>query len=95
MNKFSYLFAPALVLATIGSACAQDYPIMDMVADNVIQKYQQATCEELWLQKGAPKTPSEVRALHLLQGDPAMRTAFINKVAPTIVNKMFSCGMIP
>ena len=31
----------------------------------------------------------------MLQGDPQMRAAFINKVAGPIANKMFECGMIP
>jgi len=31
----------------------------------------------------------------LLQSDPQMRAAFINKVAPSIANKMFDCGLIP
>ena len=29
------------------------------------------------------------------KSDPQMRTAFINKVAAPIANKMFECGMIP
>jgi hypothetical protein len=32
--------------------------------------------------------------VQLLQGDPQMRAAFINKVAAPIANKMFECGMI-
>ena len=31
----------------------------------------------------------------MLKSDPQMRTAFLNKVAAPIVNKMFECGMIP
>jgi hypothetical protein len=31
----------------------------------------------------------------MLRNDPAMRTAFFNKVSAPIVNKMFECGMIP
>jgi hypothetical protein len=31
----------------------------------------------------------------LLQSDPQPRTAFLNKVAGPISNKMFECGMIP
>jgi hypothetical protein len=37
----------------------------------------------------------EQRVIGLLQSDPQMRTAFINKVAAPIANKMFECGMIP
>jgi hypothetical protein len=33
--------------------------------------------------------------VQLLRGDPQARTAFLDKVAGPIVNKMFECGMIP
>lgn len=83
----------ALLLPAV--AGAQDYPIMNRVADKVIQKYQNATCEQLWQERGQPKPPMEQEAVQLLQGDPQMRAAFINKVAAPIANKMFECGMIP
>jgi hypothetical protein len=75
----------------------QQYPIMDKVADKVIQKYQTSTCEQLWLKKSekAPPTPEEQKAIIFLKNDPQMRAAFINKIAPPIANKMFDCGMIP
>jgi hypothetical protein len=78
---------------------AQDFPILDQIAQRVIQKYQQSTCEQLWqerAQKGkAPKPQMEQEALQMLKSDPQMRSAFINKVAAPIANKMFDCGMIP
>src|SRR5207247_8378128 len=78
---------------------AQQYPIMDRIAEKVIQKYQQSTCEQLWeerAQKGkAPKPQMEQEALEMLKSDQQMRAAFINKVAAPIANKMFECGMIP
>jgi hypothetical protein len=87
-----------LLLAAAGVAYAQ-YPIMDRVANTVIQKYQSATCEQLWQERaagqGAPKPAEEQRAITILRGDPNMRTAFLNKVAAPIANKMFECGMIP
>jgi len=69
--------------------------ILDMVANKVIGKYQSASCEQLWQQKGEPKSQEEQRAVQFLRDDPQARTAFINKVAGPIVNKMFECGMIP
>ena len=78
-----------------GIAYAQQFPILDMVAGKVIQKYQSSSCEQLWQAKGAPKSPEEQRVIGLLQNDPQMRTAFINQVAAPIANKMFECGMIP
>jgi hypothetical protein len=75
----------------------QQYPIMDKVADKIIQKYQTSTCEQLWLKKSekTPPTPEEQKAITFLKSDPQMRAAFITKVAPPIANKMFDCGMIP
>ncbi len=94
MSKRSYLFALALALLVVGVAGAQ-FPILDMVANNVIQKYQQATCEQLWEQKGKPKTQEEQDVIQFLRNDPQMRTVFLNKVAAPVANKMFECGMIP
>ena len=78
----------------LGIAQAQ-YPVMDMVAQKVIQKYQSASCEQLWAQKAQPKSEQEQRLIGLLKSDPQLRTAFMNKVAGPIANKMFDCGMIP
>jgi hypothetical protein len=78
---------------------AQDFPVLDQIGAKVVQKYQQATCEQLWeerAQKGkAPKPQMEQEALQMLKSDQQMRSAFINKVAAPIANKMFECGMIP
>jgi len=93
MSKRLTLIAAA-VCFTAGIAYAQ-YPILDMVAGKVVQKYQNASCEQLWEKKGAPKSPEEQRVIGLLKNDPQMRTAFINQVAAPIANKMFECGMIP
>ena len=93
MSKRLTLIAVALCV-TAGIAYAQ-YPILDMVADRVVQKYQGSSCEQLWQKRGEPKSMEEQRVIGLLQSDPQMRTAFINKVAAPIANKMFECGMIP
>ena len=88
------LLALVFALMSAGVAVAQ-YPILDMVADRVIQKYQQSTCEQLWEQRSKPKSAQEQELVRLLRTDPQMRTAFINKVAAPVVNKMFECAMIP
>jgi hypothetical protein len=95
MTKRSCLLALAIVLLYAGIARAQEYPIMNMMADKVIQKYEQASCQDLWQKKGKSKSEREQQAIELLRSDPRMRKAFIDKVSPTIVNKMFECGMIP
>lgn len=86
-----YLAAPALFLAGVATA---QYPIMDMVAQKVIQRYQSSTCEDLWAKRGQ-HGPEEQRLIGFLRSDPAMRQAFINQVAGPVVNKMFECGMVP
>jgi hypothetical protein len=92
----------AIMLASfclVSAAHAQDFPILDEIAQKVIAKYQNATCEQLWEEKakkqGQPKSEREQRAIEILQGDPQMQAAFFSKVATPIVTKMFQCGMIP
>jgi hypothetical protein len=94
MTKRVCLFAMLLALLVVGVAGAQ-FPILDMIADKVVQKYNQATCEQLWEQRGKPKSADEQEVINLLRSDPTMRTAFINKVAAPVANKLFECGMIP
>jgi hypothetical protein len=94
MKKSFYFLALAAMLVLVGSVYAQEL-IVDMIADKVIQKYQQSTCEQLWQQKGQPKSPREQEIVQKLRDNPGIRTEFINKVAAPIANKMFECGMIP
>ncbi len=95
MSRKFFIIAVVLVLFCAGIAGAQEYPIMEKVAAKVIQKYQQSSCEQLWKEKSEPKSSKEQEVLQILKSDPQMRSAFINKISPTIVNKMFECGMIP
>jgi hypothetical protein len=97
MVRRPYLFALLLSLVFLSVSDAQQFPIMDRIADKVIQKYQQSTCEQLWQKKTDKAPPSEMeqKAIQALKSDPQMRTAFINKVAAPIANKMFECGLIP
>jgi len=92
--KRSCLWAPTLVLLFASGSGAQ-YPALDALAGKVVQKYQQATCEQLLEKKGQPKSPQELEVIKLLRSDPARRAAFLDKVAGPIANKMFECGMIP
>jgi replication initiation and membrane attachment protein DnaB len=88
--------AMALVLLYVTVAAAQ-YPLLDMIAGKVVQKYQTATCEQLWQEKSEKKQPTqqEKQLIQLLRSDAKMRAEFINKIAPPVVNKMFECGMVP
>jgi hypothetical protein len=94
MTKRFWLLAAVLAVAYVGVAGAQSL-IVDMIADKVIGKYQQATCQQLWQQKSAPKSATEQEAIQKLRANPQIRTEFINKIAGPVVNKMFECGMIP
>ena len=100
---FRKIASTSFVTSAIALFCAavnaQDFPILDQIADKVVQKYQSATCEQLWQERARkgkkPESPMEQRALEMLKADTQMRSAFINKVAAPIANKMFECGMIP
>jgi hypothetical protein len=96
MRKRYFLLGSVLALLGLTAAVAQ-YPIMNSIAAKVIQKYQTSSCEQLYQQKAEkpPPGPEEQKLIQLLKGDPQMRAAFINKIAPPIANKMFDCGMIP
>ena len=77
----------------------QQYPLADMLAQKIIDKYTNSTCVQLAEQKSekptGEKAAMEQRVVAALKADPQMRTYFINKVAAPIANKMFECGMIP
>ena len=94
MTKRLFPLAIALTLVVAGVAGAQ-HAMLDMAANHVVQKYQQASCEQLWEQKGKPKSPREQEIIQFLRSDPQMRAEFINKIAAPVANKMFDCGMIP
>ncbi len=95
MSKSRWFLVSIPVALVVGVVYAQQFPMLDAVANKVVQKYQSSSCEQLWEKKGQPKSPEEQRVVGLLKGDPAMRTEFINRVAAPIANKMFECGMIP
>jgi hypothetical protein len=98
LNRFlPFLVLPCLLLAT--AADSQDFPVVDKIAQKLISKYQNATCEQLWQEKaqgqGQPKSAEEQRAIQILQQNPDMQAALFSQVATPIVTKMFQCGMIP
>src|SRR5262245_35032713 len=77
----------------------QQYPLADMLAQKIIDKYTNSTCVQLATQKSekptGEKAAMEQRVIGALKQDPQMRQYFINKIAAPIANKMFECGMIP
>lgn len=97
MKIFRLASITGIVLLGAMFTSAQQYPIMDAVANKIVTKYQQSSCEDLTQKKAqkAPPSPEVQKVIQLLKNDAQMRQAFINKVAPPIANKMFECGMIP
>jgi hypothetical protein len=94
MNKRISVVLVSATLFAAGLAAGQGM-LMDMAVNKVIQKYQSASCEQLWQQRGQPKSQEEQRVLNFLKNDTQARTEFLNKVAGPVANKMFECGMIP
>jgi len=97
IHRFSLFVLVTIVSAMLfaGAAGAQEYPLLDMIANKVITKYQQSSCEQLWQKKGQPESEREKEVIQMLQNDPQMRQIFLNKVAAPIANKMFECGLLP
>ncbi|HEY5866160.1 MAG TPA: hypothetical protein VI542_11565 [Candidatus Tectomicrobia bacterium] len=100
MIKRTFLLAFVSVLLSVGLARAQgSYPIMERVAQKVIEKYQTSSCQQLARQKSQPptgrKAQMEQNAIQILRNDPQMRMEFLNRVAAPVANKLFECGMIP
>ena len=84
-----------ILFFSAGAAIAQEYPMLNMVADRVNEKYRSATCEQVWQDKEKPKGEMEKNLIQMLKENPQMRQVFINKVAATVANKMFECGLVP
>lgn len=80
-------------------ADAQNFPIMDRIAQRVVQKYETSSCEQLAAQRAQRASgmhgEMEQRVVQMMRENPQMRQAFLNRVAGPIANKMFECGMIP
>jgi len=108
MNKYRnrWIVSIALIaLVLLGIALVRpreakaqgQFPMVDSIANNIVQKYTTSSCEQLWIKKSehAPPSAEEQRAIGILRSDPQMRAEFINRIAAPIANKMFDCGMIP
>jgi hypothetical protein len=106
MNKrrlsFLVLLVLLLMIATPKTQQAQPaspYPMADLIAQKIIDKYNNSTCVQLAEMKSekptGEKAVMEERAIAALKADPQMRQYFIGKIAAPMANKMFECGMIP
>jgi hypothetical protein len=90
--------AAPLYFLDVGVLCAQPFPMIDKLAQRVVEKYQNSSCQQLAEERRQPKPPEgemEQRAITVLRSDPQMRAEFINRVAGPVANKLFECGLIP
>jgi ABC-type Fe2+-enterobactin transport system substrate-binding protein len=100
MRQFRRLaLAFSLSCVGYGAAHAQQYPLLDKLAQHVVEKYQNSSCQQLAAERGqrptGRKEAAEHRAVEMLHSDANMRNEFMNRVAAPIANKLFECGMIP
>ena len=55
MLRRAYLFALVPLLLHVGLTSAQEhYPVMEKIAQKVIQKYQTSSCQQLAMKKSQP-----------------------------------------
>ena len=85
----------AATLAAAGDAVAQSGMLMDYAADQMVQKFQTSTCEQLKATAKEPQTDKAKEAAEFLRNDAQARESFVKRVAAPVLNKMFECGMIP
>jgi len=92
-----FLLAMSGTQSISGAQAGSQHPLIDMLAQKIVQKYQSTPCAELKMKKAEkePPTPQEQKIIAYLKSDPQSRKIFIDKVAAPIANKMFDCGMIP
>ena len=74
------LIAVTFLLMYLTAANAQ-YPIMDAIAQKLIQKYHASSCEQLYRDRAQKKQPGpeERKLIELLHADPRMRASLLPK----------------
>jgi hypothetical protein len=98
-KKLALFLLAGLTCLCVAGARAQQYPLLDRVAEKVVQKYQTSSCQQIAEERANKPTgrreEMEERVVRALHEDPRMRQEFINRVAAPIANKLFECGLIP
>ena len=93
------LTALATTLLLAGVQAPSQYPVVDQVAAKIIQEYRSSSCAQLAAERNAlpnaQKAAMKDKVGMSLRNDPAMRVVLVNKVAPTVVDKMIVCGFLP
>lgn len=97
--RLAVLASAIISVPVIAHGQQSQYPAADQLANKVIAKYQNSSCDQLAAQKQSQPSPEKAalkqKVMVQLKSDPQMRQYFINKVAGPIANKLFDCGMIP
>lgn len=57
LKRVALIALPVLLFAGVSSA---QYPLLDEAANRVVQKYQNSSCEQLWQQRGQPKSERHI-----------------------------------
>jgi hypothetical protein len=94
MSKTAWVVVIVLVVV-VAVGWAMRGKVVDLAADDVIKKFQGATCEQLQAQTDEPPTMLKKAAISMLRDEPQVRVAFIDKIAAPVLNKMIECGMAP
>ncbi len=95
MKKLTPVVLTVAALFAAGGAVAQQGSmLLDFAADQMIQKFQTSSCEQLKAAKAQPPTDKAKEAAAFLRNDAQAREAFVKKVAAPVLNKMFECGML-
>jgi len=98
-NKLLTVTSVGLILVASGALAADTHPMLDKIADKVVQKYKTSSCDQLAaarVHKGTgQREEMEQKFVRLLHEDAQMRQEFLNRVAAPIANKLFECDLIP
>jgi hypothetical protein len=91
-----FTLSAGVICLGIPGTYAQQYPILDQVANKVVQNYQSMSCEQIEAKRAHPQVSEmEARVVRMLHEDANMRQEFLNRVAAPIANKLFECNLIP
>jgi hypothetical protein len=88
-------WAIAIVVVVVAGAWMSRGKAVDLAADEVIKKFQDASCEQLAAKKDEAPGMLKKMAIGMLRDDPKVREAFIDRIAAPVLNKMIECGMAP
>ncbi len=105
MKKSTLFWVAASAISVSACGNLSKEALLDTAANFVIDKYQNASCEEVADMQpksaedaeadGGPDAKLQAKAIELLQNNPQLREEFINRVAGPIANRMFDCDLIP